>query len=459
MAAIELRDIVTEADRACRAGAQCRPGPGRVRRSVETVVPGCDRRCPSVPADVVRDGRRAGRGLRDDQRRDPAERLAADDDLLGPYYLWRLLIDQHEQRKGYGTATLDAVVAYLAGRPGADVLWTSAGQGPGSPQPFYERYGFVATGDFSRARSRPAPRSARPAAGDRRARGRWRSGSPARRRPPPRSARGSSGAPWSGGPRRDCARPGSPPPYHASDRARALHETLWVADLHADSLLWGRDLLQRSTRGHVDVPRLRRGQRRAPGPRRHDEIAAAPQHRAQRRPQRRRRAARARARLAAGDVAAAAAAGAPPGCPGRRPGGPLRWPRSGSSGRAATWPPTRRRAALDRALTAGLLAIEGAHALDGDPANVEVVADAGFRMMSPSHFFDNAFGGSAHGIDEGRPDRRRARDGPADGGARDARRRRPRLGGDDRRRPGDGRPAGRRLAHRRSAASPTTSAT
>ncbi len=55
----------------------------------------------------------------------------------------------------------------------------------------------------------------------------------------------------------------------------------------------------------------------------------------------------------------------------------------------------------DPTLTAGLLAIEGAHALDDDPANVEVVADAGFRMMSPSHFFDNAFGGSAHGIEKG----------------------------------------------------------
>ena len=48
-------------------------------------------------------------------------------------------------------------------------------------------------------------------------------------------------------------------PYLASDRARALHETLWVADLHADSLLWGRDLLRRSTRGQVDVPRLLEG--------------------------------------------------------------------------------------------------------------------------------------------------------------------------------------------------------
>jgi len=30
-----------------------------------------------------------------------------------------------------------------------------------------------------------------------------------------------------------------------------------------------------------------------------------------------------------------------------------------------------------------------------------VVADAGYRMMSPSHFFDNAFGGSAHGVAKG----------------------------------------------------------
>jgi membrane dipeptidase len=52
-------------------------------------------------------------------------------------------------------------------------------------------------------------------------------------------------------------------------------------------------------------------------------------------------------------------------------------------------------------VAAGLLAIEGAHALDGDPANVDVVAAAGFRMMSPSHFFDTAFGGSAHGLAKG----------------------------------------------------------
>jgi microsomal dipeptidase-like Zn-dependent dipeptidase len=53
------------------------------------------------------------------------------------------------------------------------------------------------------------------------------------------------------------------------------------------------------------------------------------------------------------------------------------------------------------AMAAGLLSIEGAHALDGDPANVDVVADWGIRMISPAHFFDTAFGGSAHGLEQG----------------------------------------------------------
>jgi microsomal dipeptidase-like Zn-dependent dipeptidase len=56
--------------------------------------------------------------------------------------------------------------------------------------------------------------------------------------------------------------------------------------------------------------------------------------------------------------------------------------------------------AANPGITAGLLSIEGAHALDGDPANVDVVADAGIRMISPAHFFDTAFGGSAHGIEQ-----------------------------------------------------------
>ena len=58
--------------------------------------------------------------------------------------------------------------------------------------------------------------------------------------------------------------------------------------------------------------------------------------------------------------------------------------------------------------------------------------DAGFRMMSPSHFFDNAFGGSAHGVEKGGLTAGRPRDDPADGGAVDDRGRRPCVVGDHR---------------------------
>jgi len=63
-------------------------------------------------------------------------------------YLWKLLVDVRHQRRGYGTAALDLVAAYFRARPGVEVMWTSAGQGEGSPLPFYERYGFVRTGDL-----------------------------------------------------------------------------------------------------------------------------------------------------------------------------------------------------------------------------------------------------------------------------------------------------------------------
>ena len=73
-------------------------------------------------------------------------------DVAGPgyiaQYLWKLFIDRRHQRRGYGTVALDLVAAYFRARPGIDVMWTSAGQGAGSPIPFYERYGFVRTGDL-----------------------------------------------------------------------------------------------------------------------------------------------------------------------------------------------------------------------------------------------------------------------------------------------------------------------
>jgi diamine N-acetyltransferase len=64
-----------------------------------------------------------------------------------PQYLWKLLIDERYQGQGFGTATLDLIVEYFRGRPGVEVLNTSAGQGDGSPVTFYERYGFERTGE------------------------------------------------------------------------------------------------------------------------------------------------------------------------------------------------------------------------------------------------------------------------------------------------------------------------
>jgi GNAT superfamily N-acetyltransferase len=50
------------------------------------------------------------------------------------------------QGRGYGAATLDALIGYLGTRPGADVLFTSCADGPGSPRGFYLRGGFIDTG-------------------------------------------------------------------------------------------------------------------------------------------------------------------------------------------------------------------------------------------------------------------------------------------------------------------------
>jgi diamine N-acetyltransferase len=67
-------------------------------------------------------------------------------EFLGPYYLWRLLVDARLQRRGYGRAALDLTVAYLRTRPNADALLTSVAPGEGSPIDFYLHYGFRRTG-------------------------------------------------------------------------------------------------------------------------------------------------------------------------------------------------------------------------------------------------------------------------------------------------------------------------
>ena len=147
MATVQLLDIVSDADRAAVVGLRLKPGQDRFVASVEESIRDAaveGRACPRMWS-VHADEQLVGFVMISDGI--PPERLATDDDLIGPYFLWRLLIDERHQRRGYGTAVLDEIVDYLRTRPGADVLWTSAGQGEGTPQPFYERYGFVSTGD------------------------------------------------------------------------------------------------------------------------------------------------------------------------------------------------------------------------------------------------------------------------------------------------------------------------
>ena len=195
--------------------------------------------------------------------------------------------------------------------------------------------------------------------------------------------------------------PVTPGPWAApSEQALALHSTLRIADLHADSLLFGRDLLRRSSRGHVDVPRMQAGNMalqvfsmptKTP---RHmniehnddstDEVLTLAI--ARRWPPATWRSLTARVLNFAAQAQRTEA----------RSDGAFRLIRT-RDGLAAYL--------ADRAenpsLTAGMLSIEGAHALDDDPANIDVVFDAGVRMISPSHFFDTAFGGSAHGMEQG----------------------------------------------------------
>lgn len=148
MATVQLRDIATDADRAAVLQLRRAPGQERFLGSMESHFEDAvtdAKACPRMWS--VHDGTLlVGFVMISDGI--PAETLAADDDIIGPYYLWRLLVDEAFQGRGYGAATIDAVVAYLRTRPGADILWTSCVQGDDGPLRFYERYGFVATGEI-----------------------------------------------------------------------------------------------------------------------------------------------------------------------------------------------------------------------------------------------------------------------------------------------------------------------
>jgi microsomal dipeptidase-like Zn-dependent dipeptidase len=186
-----------------------------------------------------------------------------------------------------------------------------------------------------------------------------------------------------------------------SEEARRLHAGLVVVDLHADPLLWSRDLARRAGHGHVDLPRLREGNvalqvfgvaTKTPfGLNFERNESDAPDMMTalvvlQGRPRRTWGSLLERALDQAARLEQAA----------RASGGGFRLLRS--RGDLDGFLADR---VADPSLVAGLLAIEGLHALEGGLDHVDALFGAGFRMMGLAHFFDNEVAGSAHGAEKG----------------------------------------------------------
>jgi diamine N-acetyltransferase len=149
MTAVTLRDIVTDADREAVLALRRKPGQERYLGSMashfEDAVESQQARPRMWSVHDGGDGTLVGFVMISDDI--PAETLAANDDIVGPYFLWRLLIDRRFQGRGYGAATIDAIVDYVKTKPDAEVLLKSCTAGDGSPQAFYLHYGFTLTGD------------------------------------------------------------------------------------------------------------------------------------------------------------------------------------------------------------------------------------------------------------------------------------------------------------------------
>ena len=187
------------------------------------------------------------------------------------------------------------------------------------------------------------------------------------------------------------------PPYTATPEATNLHRQLLIIDLHADPLLWNRDLLERNSYGHVDLPRLQE------------------------------------TNVALQVFGVVIGVPFPISFEGNRDQWDLitllsamqNWPietqdsrlqralyqanklRKSAASSQGALRLIKARTDLEDLLTArqqdetvigALLSVEGAHALEGNPANINVLFEAGFRMLGLVHLMDNDMAGSAHGI-------------------------------------------------------------
>ena len=185
-----------------------------------------------------------------------------------------------------------------------------------------------------------------------------------------------------------------------SERARLLHETITIADMHIDSLLWSRDLTDHDTIGHADIPRLQAGNvalqmfttiTKTPENQNYqgnsadtDRISALAL--VQRWPIRTWDNLTERALYQAERLYAFSEASE----------GQFRVITTKTELQSLLWDRQQ-----NTMLVGGMLGIEGAHALSNNINNLDRFYKAGFRMMGLQHFFDNELGGSLHGIEKG----------------------------------------------------------
>jgi len=66
---------------------------------------------------------------------------------LGTHFLWRFMIDERYQGRGYGRKALESVMQHLKKESNANALHTSCREGKGSPKGFYKKMGFKETGE------------------------------------------------------------------------------------------------------------------------------------------------------------------------------------------------------------------------------------------------------------------------------------------------------------------------
>ncbi len=185
-----------------------------------------------------------------------------------------------------------------------------------------------------------------------------------------------------------------------SAEAKALHATLQIVDLHSDTLMWQRDLLKSSERGHEDLPRLQAGNvalqlfssvTKTPRGQNYDANSDDTDNItslviAQLQPLRTWGSLIERSLWHATKLDRTAAASN---------GALLKIDRSGLVDALAD-----RRATGDRVVGA-MLTIEGLQNLEGKRANLDRLYAAGFRMAGLTHFFDNELAGSMHGLKRG----------------------------------------------------------